>query len=203
LAETTPLVVILTGGIASGKTAVSDRFARRGVPVIDTDLIAREVVAPGEPALAAIAAVFGADVIGPDGQLDRRRVRATIFSDPDKKHQLEALLHPLIRQRVAQSITAVTAPYCVLVVPLLAETGFYADARHRVLVVDVDEPTQLERVMARDHIDQAQAQAILNAQASRQQRLALADDVITNNGALEELDPAVAALDARYRQQAS
>lgn len=197
----TPLVVVLTGGIASGKTAVSERFARRGVPVIDTDVIARQVVEPGHSVLQDIAQVFGPDAIAQDGTMDRRRVRAAIFSDPDKKHRLEALLHPLIRQRVARRIADITAPYCILVVPLLAETSFYSDARHRVLVVDVDEHTQLRRVMARDHIDQAQAQAILNAQASRQQRLALADDIITNNGSLEALDPAVAALDARYRQQ--
>ena len=196
-----PLVVVLTGGIASGKTAVSDLFAERGVPVIDTDVIAHEVVEPGESVLQEIAQAFGPHVLDAQGHLDRRQVRNAIFSDPHKKRTLEALLHPLIRQRVTKRIGEIQAPYCILVVPLFAETGFYP-ARHRVLVVDVAEETQLQRVMARDRIDRAQAEAILNAQANRQQRLALADDIITNDGPLSALETHVDTLHQKYLELA-
>jgi dephospho-CoA kinase len=189
--------VILTGGIASGKTAVSDRFAHLGVPIIDTDVIARELVQPGQPALAAIVHDFGSEVVDAGGALDRKRMRKLIFTNPDCKRRLEAILHPAIGAEVQRRIAALDAPYCILVVPLLAESGRYAWA-DRVLVVDVDEETQIARVMARDRSSRAQAQAILGAQASRQQRLALADDVIDNQGSLEQLDQAVAALHARY-----
>jgi dephospho-CoA kinase len=193
--------VILTGGIASGKTAVSDRFARLGAAVVDTDVIARELVQPGQPALAAIVHDFGGGVLDAGGGLDRKRMRALVFSDPECKRRLEAILHPAIGAEVKRRIAALDAPYCILVVPLLAESGRYAWA-DRVLVVDADEETQTARVMARDRSSRAQAQAILGAQASRQQRLALADDVIDNQGSPEQLDQAVAALHARYSRLA-
>lgn len=167
------------------------------MPIIDTDVIARELVQPGQPLLAEIVAAFGPGILDPGGQLDRQRMRELIFTDPDSKQKLEAILHPAIGETVQQRLGTVDADYCILVVPLLAESGRYAWA-DRVLVVDVDEETQISRVMARDRISRAQAQAILGAQASRQQRLALADDVIGNQGSLAELEQAVAALHARY-----
>ncbi len=192
-----PYVVVLTGGIAAGKSAVSEAFARLGAAVVDTDVIARELVQPGQPALAAIVHDFGSGVLDAGGALDRKRMRELIFTDPDSKQKLEGILHPAIGAEVKRRIAALEAPYCILVVPLLAESGRYAWA-DRVLVADVDEETQISRAMARDRISREQALAILQSQASRQQRLALADDVIDNKGSLEQLDQAVAALHARY-----
>lgn len=192
-----PFVVALTGGIASGKTAVSDRFAALGVPVIDTDVIAHQVVEPGRPALQEIVAAFGEGVLLPDGNLNRRRMRETIFSDPVTKRRLEGILHPAIRSEVQQRIAAVDSEYCVVVIPLFTESGAY-DWVDRVLVVDTDEQTQIERVMQRDGVDRQQAEAALASQTSRQARLALADDVIENNGGIAELDAEVAQLHARY-----
>ena len=194
-------MVVLTGGIASGKTAVSDRFVRLGVPVIDTDVIARDVVQAGSPALAAIVDQFGKGVLDERGELDRSKMRGLIFSDPASKKKLEGILHPAIAQEVRMHLAAIQAEYCILVVPLLAESGRYEDA-DRVLVVDVDERTQLQRLLARDKISEELATAMLKAQAGRQQRLERADDVIANTGSLEELDRAVASLHARYRQLA-
>jgi dephospho-CoA kinase len=194
-------VVVLTGGIAAGKTAVSSRFARLGVAVIDTDIIARELVQAGQPALAAIVKEFGQEILDNEGTLNRSRMRDLIFSDPACKQKLEAILHPAIAQQVQQQINAVKTDYCILVVPLLAESGRYQWS-DRVLVVDVDVPTQLQRVMVRDQISAGQATAILQAQASRQQRLALADDIIENGGDLAALDHAVASLHEKYRKLA-
>jgi dephospho-CoA kinase len=200
--ERRPFVVVLTGGIAAGKSAVSQRFAALGVPVIDTDVIARQLVEPGQPALAAIVRTFGGDVLDGDGRLDRRRMRDLVFADPGRRQQLEAILHPAIGADVQRQVLALDAAYCILVIPLLAESGRYQWA-DRVLVVDVDEQTQIARVMARDRIGRGQAEAILAAQAGRQQRLALADDVIDNRGSPQQLDLAVAALHDRYRHLAS
>ena len=196
-----PYVVVLTGGIAAGKSAVSEAFARLGAAVVDTDVIARELVRTGQPLLAEIVAAFGPGILDPGGQLDRKRMRELIFTDTDSKQKLEAILHPAIGETVQQRLGTVDADYCILVVPLLVESGRYAWA-DRVLVVDVDEATQIARVMARDRISREQAQAILQSQASRRQRLALADDVIDNQGSLAELDRAVAALHARYSRMA-
>ncbi len=192
-----PFVVALTGGIASGKTAVSDRFAALGVPVIDTDVIAHQVVKPGQPALQEVVAAFGEGVLLADGALNRRRVRETIFSDPVAKRRLEGILHPAIRSEVQQRIATVDSEYCVVVIPLFTESGAY-DWVDRVLVVDTDEQTQIERVMQRDGVDRQQAEAALASQTSRQARLALADDVIENNAGIAELDAEVAQLHARY-----
>ena len=189
--------VVLTGGIASGKTAVSDRFARLGATVIDTDVIARKIVEPGRPALALIKDEFGEEFLDSDGRLDRRRMRDAIFSDAEHKVRLEAILHPLIVKDVMRQIDQLAAPYCILVVPLYAESAHYSWI-DRVLVIDVDEETQLARVMARDGIDLEQAQAILNSQADREERLALADDVLDNSGSLDDLDEKVEALHRKY-----
>ena len=185
--------VVLTGGIASGKTAVSDGFRHLGVPVIDTDVIARQLVEPGQPALALIADIFGPGILDSTGGLDRKKMREAIFSDHEKKAQLEQVLHPLIGEEVLKRLEQLTAPYCILVVPLYAESGSYRWV-DRVLLVDVSEEQQIRRVMLRDDISEEQAEAILDAQASRAERAALADDVIDNSGTLDELEDKIESL---------
>ncbi len=197
MADSRTFVVVLTGGIAAGKTAVSDLFAQRGVPVIDTDQIAHEIVEPGQLALKQIAEAFGQEFLGADGRLDRKKMRNAIFSSPQQKTRLEGILHPAIVAEADHRIAQIDAPWCILVVPLLTETSLlpWID---RVLVVDVEESVQIERVMARDNISQQQAQSILDAQTSRRQRLALADDVLDNSGSLEQLKTAVNELQRKY-----
>ena len=175
-------VVAITGGIGSGKTTVANQFAALGIEVVDADLIAREVVAPGTPALAAITSHFGPEILTEQGLLDRRVLRERIFSDQAAKSWLNALLHPIIRSEMLRQCAAVSSPYCLLVVPLLVENRLTGLA-NRVLVVDVDEATQIERTCRRDGVDQEQAQAILAAQASRTERLAAADDILDNRTA--------------------
>lgn len=189
--------VVLTGGIASGKTAVSGCFERLGAAVIDTDLIAREVVEPGQPALARIVEEFGAGYLDQEGRLDRRRMRDVIFSDPQQKSRLEAILHPLIAREVLRQISQLNAPYCILVIPLFAESSAYPWI-DRVLVVDVSEELQLERVMARDRISREQAQSILDSQSGRSARLALADDILDNSGSFAGLCEEVEKLHEKY-----
>ncbi|MFM5255520.1 dephospho-CoA kinase [Aeromonas hydrophila] len=196
-------VVAITGGIGSGKTTVANQFADLGIEVVDADVIAREVVEPGTPALAAIAAHFGSEVITPDGQLDRRRLRERVFTDPQAKGWLNALLHPLIRTEMQRQCAAARSPYCLLVVPLLVENRLTALA-NRVLVIDVDEATQIERTCRRDGVSREQAQAILTAQASRAERLAAADDVLDNqNGTPEAIKSRILALHETYLAFAS
>ena len=197
-----PLRVALTGGIASGKTTVADLFAARGVPVIDTDAIARDVVEPGTPALAAVVEAFGIEVLGADGRLDRRRMRERIFSDAGARRRLEGILHPAIRAEMARRSLAAGGPYQVLVIPLLAEGG-RRDYVDRVLLVDVPEELQVERLMLRDGVSREQATASLGAQAGRAARLAIADDVIVNTGRADDLDHEVTALDVKYRKLAA
>jgi dephospho-CoA kinase len=191
--------VALTGGIASGKTAVANLFAEFGVPVIDTDVIAREVVEPGQPALARVVEAFGAEVLGSDGRLDRRRLRERIFADLEAKRRLEAILHPAIRAEMERQSRATDGPYQVLVIPLLTE-GKRRDHVDRVLLVDVPEELQIQRLMGRDGVSHAQAQASLNAQATRAERLAVADDILHNTGRPDDLREAVAGLHAKYLQ---
>ncbi|MFQ2203823.1 dephospho-CoA kinase [Aeromonas hydrophila] len=196
-------VVAITGGIGSGKTTVANQFAELGIEVVDADVIAREVVEPGTPALAAIAAHFGSEVITPDGQLDRRQLRERVFTDPQAKGWLNALLHPLIRTEMQRQCAAARSPYCLLVVPLLVENRLTALA-NRVLVIDVDEATQIERTCRRDGVSREQAQAILAAQASRAERLAAADDVLDNqNGTPEAIKSRILALHETYLAFAS
>ncbi len=187
----------LTGGIGSGKSTVAELFARRGVPVIDTDVLAREVVVPGQPALAEIARTFGHDVLDPNGQLDRSRLRERVFDDPAARRTLEAILHPRIRAAVQTRLARLKAPYCVIVVPLLVETNF-VDLVDRVLVVDTEERQRIERTRARDRVPADAVRQIIAAQATREQRLAAADDVITNNGTLADLERQVDRLHAQY-----
>jgi len=196
-ASSPPPVIVLTGGIASGKSAVSDHFAHLGVPVVDTDILAREVVAPGAPGLEALVKAFGAEILQADGSLDRGRLRKQVFADEAARKTLESLLHPLIAAAARERIAALEASvYCVLVVPLLVETGLFADAE-QVIVVDTPESLQVERLMRRDDIDKAGARAMLAAQASRQQRLARADHVIENHGSLDQLKTQVTSLHRR------
>jgi len=192
-----PLRVALTGGIASGKTTVAGLFAARGVPVIDTDVIARQVVEPGTAGLAAVVSAFGPDILGADGRLDRPRMRERIFADRAARGRLEAILHPAIRQEMERQSRAAGGPYQLLVIPLLAEGG-RRDHVDRVLLVDVPEAVQVERLMQRDGVGREQAPASLAAQASRGQRQALADDVVVNSGRVEDLEPQVARLHETY-----
>ncbi|MGY4042463.1 dephospho-CoA kinase [Aeromonas hydrophila] len=196
-------VVAITGGIGSGKTTVANQFAELGIEVVDADVIAREVVEPGTPALTAIAAHFGSEIITPAGQLDRRQLRERVFTDPQAKGWLNALLHPLIRTEMQRQCAAARSPYCLLVVPLLVENRLTALA-NRVLVIDVDEATQIERTCRRDGVSREQAQAILAAQASRAERLAAADDVLDNqNGTPEAIKSRILALHETYLAFAS
>lgn len=174
-------IVALTGGIGSGKSTVADAFAAQGIAIVDADIIAREVVAPGEPALNDIQAHFGPDVIAADGSLNRRRLREIIFAAPQEKAWLNALLHPLIQNRTREAIARARSPYVLWVVPLLVENQLQHRA-DRVLVVDVEPQTQITRTMKRDGVTREHAQQILTAQASRETRLAAADDVINNDG---------------------
>lgn len=190
-------MVALTGGIASGKTAVADRFAALGACVVDTDVIAREVVEPGQPALDAIRAGFGADVFGSDGRLDRRALRRKVFSDPAERRRLEALLHPLIRKSALQRIGECTAPYCLLVIPLLAEAGGFPGI-DRVLLVTADREVRKQRLMARDGVSGESAEAAMAAQASDEEREAIADDIIDNTGPEEALAGQVRNLHREY-----
>jgi dephospho-CoA kinase len=192
----------LTGGIASGKSTVAELFAAAGVPVIDLDIVAREVVEPGEPGLDAIVAEFGAEVLDAAGRLDRASLRARVFNDAAARKRVEALLHPRILEAGAEQAHAAGGPYQLIVAPLLVEFGLtgWVD---RVLVVDAPAEMQLARLVARDGGEQALARAILASQASREQRLAAADDVIVNDGPPLRLAGAVKTLDALYRDMAA
>ena len=193
-----PMIIALTGGVASGKSTVSDRFAELGVPVVDTDVLAREVVAPGSAGLSEVAAAFGSEVVDGNGRLDRAALRRRVFDETATRRRLEEILHPRIAAEARRRLAAVEAPYAVLVVPLLVESGLFEDA-DRVLAVDVPERLQVERLMARDGASRSQARAMLEAQASREERLARADEVIENTGSLEALLRQVDRLDQKYR----
>lgn len=194
---TRPLRIGLTGGIASGKSTVSDLFADLGATIVDTDIIAREVVAPGEPALDEISATFGPDLLNKDGTLDRAAMRQLIFADTEARQRLEAILHPRIQAEAVRQADAATGAYTIIAVPLLLDSPLRAHL-DRILVVDCDETTQIERLMDRDAESEAQARRILAAQASREERLAIADDVIENNSTIEALAKQVSQLHDRY-----
>lgn len=194
----------LTGGVASGKSAVAGLFAGLGVVVADADVAARAVVEPGEPALADVVAAFGKDVLDASGRLDRARLRARVFNDSGARRELEGLLHPPIRSALRKAAEAAPGPYVIVAIPLLAEGGG-RDAYpwlDRILVVDAPIELQRSRLIARDGIDAALADRMLAAQAGRRERLAIADDVVVNDGAIESLTPQVEALDRQYRRLA-
>lgn len=193
--------VALTGGVASGKSTVERLFASRGIEIVDADHVAREVVAAGTAGLADIVEIFGTDVLSADGSLDRRAMRERVFADERARRQLEAIIHPRVREVLRQRASEVHSAYGMLVIPLLVESGDYAWV-NRVLVVDVPREVQRERLLKRDGISRELAEAMLNAQASREQRLAVADDVIDNSADLESLDAAVERLHRRYLQLA-
>ena len=199
-----PLIVGLTGGIGSGKSAAADRFAAHGAPVIDTDAIAHELTTPEGAAMPAIVAAFGPGMRGADGALDRAAMRRHVFAQPEARKRLEAILHPLIRvesdRRIAHAGETGTIPYLILMVPLLVESGSYRQRVDRVAVVDCSTETQIARVMARNGLARAEVERILAAQASREARLAAANDVIDNEGSLASMHARVDALDAAYRR---
>ncbi|MGO9513444.1 MAG: dephospho-CoA kinase [Steroidobacteraceae bacterium] len=187
----------LTGGIASGKSTVAQRFSELGIPVIDADASSRCVVARGQPGLKAVVDRFGAGVLTAEGDLDRRALRDLIFADPQSRRDLEAILHPLIRVDMEQRAAAAVGPYLVMAIPLLVEGGS-RDRIDRILVVDADEAMQLQRLVARDSVSPEQARAILAAQADRASRLKAADDVLVNSGTVRELREAVDRLHQQY-----
>ncbi|ADD75898.1 CoaE [Pantoea ananatis LMG 20103] len=192
----------LTGGIGSGKSTIAGYFAASGVDIIDADVIAREVVEPGTPALQAIIERYGDAILTEQGTLQRSRLREIIFATPDEKTWLNALLHPLINARTQQLKAQAASPYVLWVVPLLVENRLQRQA-DRVLVVDTDEETQLRRTLQRDNVSLEQAKRILAAQATRQQRLDCADDIIDNSGAPEKALPQVAKLHQLYLKLAA
>jgi dephospho-CoA kinase len=187
----------LTGGIGSGKSTVAALFATKGVPVIDTDEIARDVVRVGSPTYAAIINTFGKAILDEQAAIDRARLRERVFSDPGARRQLEVILHPRIRSEVETQLARLNAPFCILVVPLLIETDFHKLV-DRILVVDADEASQIARTMARSGLPRTAVEAILAAQTDRATRRARADDLITNSGDVSELAPQVDALHDRY-----
>lgn len=198
---TRPLRIGLTGGIASGKSTVTQRFAELGVPVIDADVASRKVVEPGTPGLAQVVERFGVGVLA-DGRLDRRALRNLIFNDSSQRQALDAILHPLIRAEMEREAAQARAPYVIMAIPLLVEGGTARQRVDRVLVVDADETLQIQRLQARDGSSEEQARAILAAQASRAARLSAADDVLLNSGSVAELRQAVDRLHAQYLQLA-
>ena len=194
------LVIGLTGGIGSGKSTVADLFRQLGVPVIDTDIISRQLVEPGKPALEEIKNNFG-DVFTKNGELDRAKLRQVIFDNSEKRQQLENILHPRIQDQVKVQLADLQSDYVIIVIPLLAEKGKWTFI-DRVLVVDCTEEKQLQRSMNRDSQSEQQIKSIIKSQASRQQRLAIADDIISNESELDNLQLDVQRLDKKYQQLA-
>ncbi|SFW61372.1 dephospho-CoA kinase [Luteibacter sp. UNCMF366Tsu5.1] len=199
----TGYVVALTGGIASGKSAVERRFEALGIHAYDADLAARAVVEPGSEALSEIAQAFGPEVLAADGRLDRTAMRQRIFADPTARTTLEGILHPRIRTWLRDAVAADEGPYCILSIPLLVENREHYAWVDRILVVDAPEHVRLDRLTRRDSIEPALAAKMIAAQASHPERLAIADDVIVNDGDESSLDEAVAALDRTYRELAA
>ncbi|CBL46663.1 Dephospho-CoA kinase [gamma proteobacterium HdN1] len=196
------LIIGLTGGIGSGKTAATDRFHAHGITIVDADIVARQVVEPGTPALTQIREHFGANVITAEGALDRRALREIVFANPAERKWLEALTHPLIGQEIRRQLEASQTPYTLLVSPLLFESGQVLMA-HRTVLVDAPIEAQIHRTIARDNTTEAGARAIVDAQMPREQRLARADDVLTNDQDLAHLHAQVDALHQRYLAMAA
>lgn len=195
-------VVGITGGIGSGKTAATDRFAALGITIVDADIASRIVVEPGTPALQKIAEHFSAEILQSDGWLNRAALRKIIFADTNAKLWLEKLLHPLIAEEIQRQLQTATSPYVIFVSPLLTESTQH-ELCDRILVIDAPENLQLQRTMERDKNDAAQVQRIIASQASREHRLKHADDVIENTGSLDHLSQQVTALHKRYLQLAT
>jgi dephospho-CoA kinase len=198
----TRFAVGLTGGIGCGKSTVADMFAARGAGIVDTDVLAHQLTAPGGAAMPALVQEFGANFATPDGALDRTRMRDLVFADPGARARLEGILHPMIRAATMDAAMSVAGAYVIFVVPLLVESGTWRSRVQRVLAIDCQEATQIARVMARNGLPEAQVKAIMAAQASRTQRLAAADDVIDNDGGQDALAPQVDRLHQFYLAQA-
>jgi len=194
----TPFCVGLTGGIASGKSSAAALFAELGAAVVDTDAIAHELTRPGTAAMVEIRRAFGPSFVAADGSLERAKMRRLVFNDPDAKAKLEGILHPLIREQARARIVAAQRPYVIVVVPLLIETGAYRDLIQRVLVIDCSEEQQVARAMHRSQLQEREVRAILAAQLPRAERLKGADDVIDNDGGIEELRKQIQKLHASY-----
>ena len=191
------MIIGLTGGIGSGKTAVSDSFEALGIDVVDADIASRVVVQKGKPCLLKIAQHFGEDILTKEAELDRAKLREIIFKSEEEKNWLESLLHPAIANQIQDELNASKSPYTILVSPLLLETN-QKDFCSKVLVVDVPVETQVERTLKRDGVSKEQVQAIINSQISRNDRLNLADEVIVNDGTLEDLEIAVKILHEKF-----
>jgi dephospho-CoA kinase len=196
-------VVGLTGGIGSGKSAAADCFAARGIAVVDTDAIAHELTAVGGAAMPALLAEFGPEVAAPDGALDRACVRQLVFADPAARGRLEAILHPLILTLADERCRDALSAYVILAVPLLVESGTYRERCNRIVAVDCPESLQISRVMARSKLSETEVRAIMAAQASRAERLAVADDVLDNGGDLHHLEIQIADLHRKYLRLSS
>ena len=196
-------IVGLTGGIGSGKSAAADRFAARGIGVVDTDAIAHELTAADGAAMPALRAEFGQNVAAADGALDRSRMRGLAFADPAVRRRLEGILHPMIRELAGERCRQAASPYVILAVPLLVESGTYRERCDRVVVVDCPEDLQIARVMARNGLSEVDVRAILATQASREQRLAAADDVLANDNDLVALDAQISDLHRRHLRLAA
>ena len=195
--EIRTFVIGLTGGVGSGKSTVADAFSALGVPIIDADQLARELVAPGQAALDEIVAEFGKNSIMANGELDRDVMRQRIYADPAQKSRLESILHPRIRKRIRTLLAGINAPYTIVVIPLLLETN-QTDLVDRILVIDIPEKEQLKRVAARDGLSDNAVMAIMNAQADRKTRLEVADDVIVNDQDISALTKHVQELHEHY-----
>jgi dephospho-CoA kinase len=199
------LIIVITGGIGSGKSTAVDMFRQYNVPIIDTDVIARQLVNSDPEILKNITEEFGQDILNNQQELDREKLREIVFNDEHQRQKLQNILHPKIHQQVLEELDSISSDYCILVIPLLAETQAEAGQRYpydRVLLIDADEATQLERAAKRDASSKALIQKIIAAQASREKRRALADDVIDNNGTLDELQQQVDALHRHYSRLA-
>jgi dephospho-CoA kinase len=198
MTKATPFRVGLTGGIGSGKSTVANLFVALGASLVDTDVIAHAMTAPGGAAMPAIRASFGDGFVAADGSMDRVRMRAHVFAEPAAKKTLESILHPLIRSETARQVASAQGAYCLLAIPLLVEGGDWKSRVERVLVIDCEEDTQVKRVMARSQLAEAEVRRIMAAQASRAARLAAADDVLVNEGPLDKLHSRVAQLHQAY-----
>ncbi len=196
------LRVGLTGGIGCGKSAACQIFTELGIPVIDADQLSREVVTPGAPGLKALTQLLGHSILAPDLTLNRRALRDRIFAEPALRDAIEAILHPLIKQRMVEQAAALNAPYVILAIPLLLEAG-WGDMVDRILVIDCPVPTQIARTMARDGVSQPQVEAIIAAQVNRAERLARGDDIVTNDSTLAQLRKQLVTLHSRYLQLAA
>jgi len=195
------LKVGITGGIASGKSTVCELFSHYNVPIIDADVIARELVEPNQPAFTEIVSTFGASILNNDGLLNRQALRTLIFSDPESKQALENILHPRIRQQLVIRSSSLNVDYCLMAIPLLVESHWQEDV-DRVLLVDIEAQSQLKRLHLRDQISNSEAQSIIDSQCSQAQRLAVADDVINNDKPIDCLQKTVSELDQKYRELA-